>query len=96
MPTGPRGTSPVSPRDLTGSRARVLLKEKADREKSAEIDVAAIKRDAFRAGFDAAWEPAYLAGWNALAETMANAGIDVDAVLDLDDEHQDDESAGDE
>lgn len=93
METGARGTQAISPRDITGRRARELLREKAAREKATD-NVEAIRREAFKSGFDAAWEPAYLAGWTALAEVLADAGVDVDAVLALDDD--DDEFGGDE
>jgi hypothetical protein len=88
MPTGARGSHPVSPRDITGRRSRDLLRQKADREKAASIDVSEIRRESFKSGFDAAWEPAYLAGWNALAEVLTEAGVDIDAVLSLDDDEQ--------
>ena len=94
METGARGTQAVSPRDITGRRARELLNEKKAREKATD-NVEAIRRDSFKAGFDAAWEPAYVAGWTALAEVLADAGVDVDAVLALDDEDAGDESGGD-
>jgi hypothetical protein len=83
MQTGQRGTQPVSPRDITGRRMRQLLREKAERDQAAGTPVDAIRRESFKSGFDAAWEPAFLAGWNALAEILTDAGVGVDAVLAL-------------
>ena len=88
MPTGARGSHPVSPRDVTGSRTRELLKAKAAREKDAGTDIEAIRREAY----DAAFEPAWKAGAEWAFNVMREAGVDVDSVLALDDdEHQGDE-----
>lgn len=93
MNTGQRWSGKVSPRDLTATRQQQLLKEHAAREAAADIDVGAIRREAYAAAF----EPAYVAGAQWAFNVLREAGIDVDAVLDLDgDEHQDDEPTGDE
>jgi hypothetical protein len=83
MQTGARGTQAVSPRDITGRRARELLNEKKAREKATD-NVEAIRRESFKSGFDAAYEAAFQAGWTALAEILTDAGVDVDGVLALD------------
>lgn len=90
--TGSRYANQVSPRDITGRRTRELLREKADREKAADTDVAAIRREAYAAAF----EPAFNAGAEWAFGILREAGMDVDAVLALDDdEHQGDDPAGD-
>jgi hypothetical protein len=94
MQTGQRGTQRVSPRDVTGTRARELLRQKAERKKAADTDVEAVRQESFQRGFDAAWETAYLAGWTALAEILTDAGIDVDSVLGLDDDQGDEPGEG--
>ena len=92
MNTGQRWSGKVSPRDLTATRQRQLLKEHAAREAAADIDVGAIRREAY----DAAFEPAWKAGAEWAFGVLREAGIDVDAVLDLDDDdHQGDDPAGD-
>jgi hypothetical protein len=94
MPTGPRGSHPVSPRDVTGRRSRELLREKAAREAAASevIDLAAIKRRAFEDGHSAGWDAAI--SW--VIEKMTDVGVDPDILVVADDDHQDDESAEDE
>ena len=87
MPTGPRGSAPVSPRDVTGRRSRELLREKAGREKDADTDVGAIRREAYAAAFEPAWKAGASWAFNVLRE----AGLDVDAMLSLDDDDQGDE-----
>ena len=89
MQTGERWGGSAHPSDLTGARQRKLLAEKAEREKRAEIraqaaavDVAAIRQESYLAGFEAG----FTAGWDALATQLTEAGIDVAAVLDLDDD----------
>jgi hypothetical protein len=88
MQTGLRATRPVPPTDITGTRARALLRQKAARD-HVEVNLDVIRRESFQAGFGAAWEPAFLAGWTALAEILTDAGVDVDGVLALDDEGED-------
>jgi len=90
MPTGPRGSAPVSPRDLTGRKARDLLREKQAREAASNevIDLAAIKRRAFEDGRSAGWDAAI--EW--VITRMTEAGIDPDILaMAGDDEHQDDD-----
>jgi hypothetical protein len=55
MQTGQRGTQPVSPRDVTGTRARELLRQKAAREQVAD-NLAAVRRQAADEGYDAGFE----------------------------------------
>jgi hypothetical protein len=78
---------------VTGRRSRELLRQKADHEKSADIDVSEIRREAYAAAFEPAWKAGAEWAFNVLRE----AGLDVDSVLALDDDdHQGDEPAGDE
>lgn len=93
--TGARFANPVSPRDITGRTARELLRQKQDREKAAgNIDeiVSAARHAGWQAGFASGFD----AGWAGLAEVLTDAGLDVDAVVALDDDdHQDDDAGGD-
>lgn len=94
MQTGIRNSQPVSPRDITGRRARDLLAEKRVREKATD-NVEVIQRESFRLGFESGFESGFNAGWAGLAEILIEAGIDVDAGLALDaGDDSDDESEG--
>ena len=90
--TGSRYANQVSPRDITGRRTRELLREKADREAAADIGIEAIRREAYAAAF----EPAFQAGAEWAFGILREAGIDVDAVVALDDDDAGDAPAGDE
>lgn len=93
MQTGERWSGKANPRDLTKTRQQHLLKAKAEREAAASIDIEAVKRAEYERGFNAAFGPAFDAGVDWLREQLTQAGVDVDAVLALDDE-PDDEAEG--
>jgi hypothetical protein len=87
--TGHRWSGAVNPRDLTGKRQREILAAKDKHEKAAAIGPAAIRAAIRKEVYAEAFEEG--AAW--AFETMANAGIDVDAVLSLDDEDDGDQAA---
>lgn len=70
-----------------------MLRAKAEREAAASIDIEAVKRAEYERGFNAAFGPAFDAGVDWLRDQLVQAGVDVDAVLALDDE--DDDEPGD-
>jgi hypothetical protein len=88
MQTGTRWGGKANPRDLTKTRQLELLRQKADREQAASIDVQAVRQDARRAGYQQGFEEG--AAW--AFEQLANAGVDVDAVLALDEPGDEDEA----
>lgn len=89
MPTtslaGDRSRRVRNPRDVTGARYAQLHAEKAARETAASIDISEIRKTEFQRGFDAAWETAFKAGWDALAAYLVEEGV-------LDPDEQDDEA----
>lgn len=93
--TGQRGSHRPHPGDTTGMTSYRKQRDQHARKRAEDNpDAAEIRAQAYAAGFDAAWEPAFLAGWNALAELLTEAGIDVDAVLALDDDEPGDDAPG--
>jgi len=73
MQTGARGTTHVSPRNVTGRTFQQQQAEKALKEKQAadikagrtyEAGFAAGRDDGWNDGFDSAWKPAFEAGEN--------------------------------
>jgi hypothetical protein len=88
MQTGNRWEGNANPRDLTRSRQQQLLREHEARKRAQDnpVDVAAIRKEAYAAAF----EPAFQAGAEWAFGVLREAGVDVDAVLALDDEPGDD------
>jgi len=88
MQTGQRGQTPVSPMNRTGRIFQEQQREQEARKHGGDLDVAAIRKEARLAGFHQGFD----AGANWAFETMANAGINVEEVLALDDGDQDDDA----
>lgn len=76
------------PRDLTGREYQRLHAEHDAKKAAASIDIAEVRRAEFQRGFDAAWEQAFNAGWDALAAYLVAEGV-----LDPDDEPGDEDGA---
>jgi hypothetical protein len=87
--TGERGSGNSRPGDLTRVRQQQLLKTKAAREDAASIDLGEIRRAALREGIDVGWGRGWDAGFAAALQQLRDAGLDVDAVLALDDDSED-------
>jgi hypothetical protein len=87
MQTGNRWDGNANPRDLTKTRQQQLLREHEARKRAQEnpVDVEAIcaqiRKEIYVEAFEAG------AAW--AFEQLANAGIDVDAVLALADDERD-------
>jgi len=82
-----------NPRDITGREYQRLHAEADARKAAASVDIETVKRAEYERGFDAAFGPAFDAGVDWLRDQLVQAGVDVDAVLALDDE--DDDAPGD-
>jgi uncharacterized MAPEG superfamily protein len=87
MPTsslaGDRSHRARNPRDITGRRYAEQQREQEARQRAEEagpVSVAAIRQEAVKRPHAEAFEAG--AAW--AFETIANAGVDVDAVLELD------------
>jgi len=90
MPLGnPSVTSPPqgdrtrarNPRDITGTKAAQLLKDKQAREELANLDIHAIRHDAYTKGRADGFTAGFEQGWDSLAAHLVEIGI-----LDPDDE----------
>jgi flagellar biosynthesis/type III secretory pathway protein FliH len=78
-----RGQRPARPGDLTAKISAVNKARVAAEKKAAESDP-------YERGFASGWNKGFDAGWESASETLLRkfreAGLDVDAVLALDDE----------
>jgi hypothetical protein len=85
MPTGARGTGPVSPRDLTGTRDRELRASAAERKEIQALtpDEYFVRlHEARSQGHKAGFTEGHLAGFNAALNLIVDAGLlTEDAVL---------------
>jgi hypothetical protein len=86
-----RGTKPARPGDLTAKlfNANQQRTEAEKRAKETPVDLEAVRRAAWRDGFDAGHEAGFIAGWDALASYLVGEGI---LMPDEADEDQGDEA----
>lgn len=89
METGTRWAGKANPRDLTATRQRRLLAEKARREAAQDIDIAEVRQRAHSAGHAAGYEKGLKDGWDACIAALVDEGI-----LDPDEPGDDTEDAG--
>jgi flagellar biosynthesis/type III secretory pathway protein FliH len=75
MQTGTRGTQPVSPRNITGQIFAQKQREKAAKDATADIDVAAVKRQSFAEGYEAGYERGSQSFIDALYDMYKAEGI---------------------
>lgn len=83
-----RGARPASPGDLTAkiSKANQTRADAAKRAKDGPLDADEIRRAALAEGIDAGFDRGWDAGYAAALQQFREAGLDVDAVLTLDED----------
>ena len=91
MQTAARGAQAVNPGNLTGVIFKRQQAEQTANKAAAGqvIDLAAIKRQAFEDGYSAAFDKAFIAGWEALRQHLVDVGV-----LDADDDQGDEDQDG--
>lgn len=72
--TGTRGSAPVSPLNRTGQLFQQQLREKQTRDAAKDVDIAAVKRQAFSDGRAEGVTYGFTEGWNALGHLLIEAG----------------------
>ena len=78
MPTGARGTGPVSPRDLTGTRDRQLRASAAERKEIQALtpDEYFVRlHEARRQGREAGVTEGFRSGWSAALNLVIDSGL---------------------
>jgi len=83
---GDRNRRARNPRDLTGRKYVRLAAEQQEKQEAADLDVAEIRRQALAQGIDAGYDAGFTAGWEAALQQLREVGLDVDAVMALDDD----------
>lgn len=92
MPTTPlagdRARRARNPRDITGTRHRELLAEKAARDAAATVDIHEVQRRSREAGYSDGYTKGLSDGWDACIAALVAEGV-----LDADDARGDGDGA---